>query len=415
MKQVRLTDLIAPSFYDLHQAIKHKIATYYWVKGGRGSTKSSFIALQIVMGMMVDPDANATVLRKVAQTIDGTIFEQYQWAVEMLGVEHLWRASRSPFRLIYLPTHQRIVFKGADDPRKVKSTKFKRGYNKYIHYEEMDEFGNFEDIDTINKSLVRGGEEAFVFYTYNPPRSTASWLNIEVELQALREDTVVHHSDYRDVPKEWLGVPFIADAEYTKLVNLDRYRYVYLGESIGTGAEVFTNITQRQITDAEIRTFDKINRGMDFGYGANAFHYTENYLHKDRRTLYIFEEIHQVRMSNADIVTGVKKINPENKRIIADSAEPRTIAELNNLGLRIEGAKKGAGSVAHGIKYLQDLDAIIIDPTRCPNTAREFKHYELERDHHGNLKGEYPDKNNHGISAVRYSIEYELRRGKWLI
>jgi PBSX family phage terminase large subunit len=414
MQQINLKNLIAPSFYSVHRVLKERKYNYVWLKGGRGSTKSSFVSLEVVMGIMSDPLANATVLRKVKDTLGDTVFEQYLWALDVLGVTHLWRATQSPYRLQYLPTQQRIVFKGADNPRKVKSSKFKRGYNKYIHYEELDEFGLWDDVDTINKSLVRGGDEAVVFYTYNPPRSAASWINAEVALQALRNDTFVHHSTYLDVPPEWLGKPFIADAEHAKLTNNDRYRYVYLGESVGTGAEVFTNITKRRISDEEIERFDKIYRGLDFGY-TNPSHYTENSLNKDKRQLFIFAEVHKSGMSNRSLVDAIKVLNPRNGYITADSEDGRTIAELNDLGLRVDGAKKGGGSRDHGIKWLQDLNEIIIDPERCPNTAREFTEYEVERDAKGNLRDSFPKKNDHSIDAIRYSLEPELATSKWLI
>lgn len=102
------------------------------------------------------------------------------------------------------------------------------------------------------------------------------------------------------------------------------------------------------------------------------------------------------------------KMNPDNKLTIADSAEPKSIADLRELGINIKGAVKGPGSVEYGIKFLQDLEAIVIDPVRCPNAAREFNGYELERDKNGNFKGSYPDKDNHTIDAVRYSLEDDM-------
>lgn len=412
---VSLTDLIAPSFYDVHHDIKQGLHTHYWLKGGRGSTKSTFVSVETVKGIMEDPQANAIVLRKVGDTLRESAYEQYQWAVEKLGVSHLWHASVAPMRLIYRPTGQQIRFRGADNPRKIKSAKFMTGYAKYIHYEEVDEFGNMEDIRSINQSLIRGGAITLVFYTWNPPRSQGNWVNKEIDQQKLREDTLVHHSDYLSVPTEWLGPDFINDAEHLKATNYARYAHEYLGTVTGTGAEVFTNITQRRISDDEIKIFDKINRGLDFGYAGHPLHYTENYYDSTRRKLYIFNEIHQVKLGNQKLVGMLKELNPLNGIIIADSAEPRTINELNQYGLRIKGARKGPGSVDHGIEWLSDLEEIIIDPERCPNTAREFSGYEVDRDREGNLKGTYPDRDNHSLDATRYSLEEYLTRSKWLV
>lgn len=414
-KTVKLTDLIAPNFYSVHKDIKNNSHAHYWLKGGRGSTKSSFVSIEIVKGIMENPKANATVLRKVAGTIQGSVFDQYLWAIDILGVSHLWKETVNPLRITYLPTGQRIIFKGADKPKKVKSAKFRVGYSRYLHYEEVDEFNNAEEIRTINQSLVRGGEDIQIFYTFNPPKSQNNWANKEVENQKLREDTLVHQSNYLSVPKAWLGEQFILDAEHLKRTNENAYNHEYLGEVVGTGAEVFTNLKFREITNKEVASFDKTYRGLDFGFAADPLHYTENYYDKARKRLYIYIEIHKTGMKNANAVNEIKRLNPLNQRITADSAEPRTISEFEDMGLVIDGAKKGPGSIDHGIKFLQDMNEIIIDRGRCPNTAREFEGYELERDKHGNLKGTYPDLDNHSIDATRYSLEDVMNnRNDWL-
>jgi PBSX family phage terminase large subunit len=402
--KIKLTDCIAPSFYKLHDDLKRGKHTHYWLSGGRGSTKSSWAALEIVLGLMREPQANGVVLRKVGDTLRDSVFEQYIWAAEKLGTAHLWHAGTAPMRLIFKPTGQKIIFRGADRPEKLKSIKFSRGFVRYIHYEEVAEFGNMEDIRNINQSLIRGGDTK-VIYSYNPPPSQNNWVNAEVEHQSLRPDTVLHHSTYLDVPHEWLGESFMRDAEHLKKMKPVKYTHEYLGEQIGTGAEVFTNVTQRVISDEEVARFDKIYRGIDFGFAADPLHYTALYHDAARGRIYIFDEIHQVKMSNALAVQTIKRKNLSNELITGDSADARSISEFNSLGLRIIGARKGAGSVEAGIKWLEDLNEIIIDPVRCPNTAREFITYELERDTHGNLKGNYPDKNNHSIDAVRYALE----------
>ena len=99
-----------------------------------------------------------------------------------------------------------------------------------------------------------------------------------------------------------------------------------------------------------------------------------------------------------------------NSWITCDSAEPKSIAEVSGYGLRVKGARKGPDSVEYGIKWLQDLEAIIIDPDRCPETAREFGSYELDRDKDGNFKAGFPDHDNHHIDAVRYACEDDMKK-----
>lgn len=407
MAEVRLKNIIAPSFYDIHNDIKYNRYTHYWLKGGRGSTKSSFAGIEIILGMMKDPDANAVALRKVKETLKDSVFEQLIWAIEKLKVAEYWDIKHNPMELTYTPTGQKILFRGADKPRKIKSIKVSKGYTKFIWYEEVDEFNGMEEIRMINQSLMRGGQQFVVFYTYNPPNSIRSWVNEEV-LHA-REDRIVHHSTYLTVPKEWLGEQFLIEAEHLKKVNEKAYRHEYLGEVTGTGGEIFANIVARRITDVEIKTFDRIKRGLDFGYAVDPVHYSVSYYDKTRRRLYIFYEIHQVRLSNRRLAEMIKQENKNNNPIIADSAEPKSIAELKSYGINIRGARKGPDSVEYGIKFLQDLEEIIIDPEKCPNTLREFLNYELEKDSNGNFKAEYPDKNNNSIDSVRYALEDEMR------
>lgn len=405
--EVRLTDLIAPQFYDIHWDIIEGKHTHYKLYGGRGSTKSSFISIEIIMGMMQDPDANAACFRRVGNTLQESVFEQLMWAIEALGVSHLWKPNLSPLRITYLPTGQRIVFRGCDDPNKSKSIKLRHGYFKYIWYEERAEFEGDEDERKINQSLMRGGDKYVVFYSWNPPKSLNSWVNQDV-LQ-VRDDTLCNHSTYLTVPREWLGEQFFIEAEELKKRKKLAYRHEYLGEAIGTGGKVFDNVILREITPEEIAIFDRIKQGLDFGFAADPLAFLRTHYNKKQHRLYIFREIYQVNMKTRVAVSEIKKINPENKIITADSEEPRSIASMNEMGLRILLAKKGPGSVDYGMDFLaNEIDEIIIDPVTCPNAAREFSTYELERDKNGNFKGGYPDRDNHTIDACRYALEDEM-------
>lgn len=403
MTTVKLSDVIAPSFYDLHRDIKQDGHTHYWLKGGRGSTKSSFVSVEIVTGIMKNPEANAVVIRKVGLYLKDSVYEQLLWAIDKLGVSAYWQEKLSPLELVYIPTGQRIIFRGADKPKKLKSTKVHKGYIRYVWYEEADEFGGIEEIRTINQSILRGGSTFTVFYTYNPPKSQRNWINSEVLIP--QEDKIVHHSDYRSVPKEWLGEQFIVEAEHLAKINPDHYRHEYLGEVTGTGAEVFTNISIRPITNDEIKQFDHVKRGIDWGYGADPFVYIAAHFDSKRNRLFIFYEFFKCAAKFDLIAAEIRRENTQNGMIIAESAEPRSNDELRDRGLRIRTAVKGQGSVEHGITWLQNLEEIVIDGTRCPNTAREFSEYELERDSRGELKADFPDKNNHSIDAVRYALE----------
>jgi len=402
---IRLSSLIAPSFYGLHRELKVELHDEVWCKGGRGSTKSTFISAEILLGIMKDPDANAVVFRRYSNELRDSVFGQFEWTATKMGIAHLFKFQISPMQIVYLPTGQRIIFRGADNPKKMKSVNLGKGYIKYAWFEEVDQFASMDEIRNILQSLFRGeNKKRISFYSFNPPKSGRSWVNQEVKIPKLGRR--VHHSTYLDVPPEWLGERFLADAEHLKKTNEMAYRHEYLGEEVGTGLEVFTNVELRTITDNEIAAFDRIRQGLDFGYAVDPLAFERMHYDRKRRRLYLFTEISGLNLFNRQFWEKAQQYN--DVWTIADSAEPKSIDELRSFGMKIKGAKKGPGSVEFGIKFLQDLEAIIIDPERCPLAAREFINYSLETDRNGNVKSQFPDKDNHSIDSVRYGLSEDM-------
>lgn len=409
MISVSLKAIIASSFHDIHKDLKSGLHTHYWLKGGRGSTKSSFISIEIVLGMMRDAQegnlTNTVVIRRVKDTLRGSVYEQITWAIYALGVQEDWEIPDSKLQITYKPTGQVILFKGADKPKKLKSTKVAKGYIKYIWYEEVDEFEGKEKLDNINQSLMRGGPKFVVFYSFNPPASQRSWCNEEVLEE--REDKIVHHSDYLSVPRDWLGKQFILEAEHMKATRLTQYEHDYLGKVTGTGRDIFDNIIIGTITDDEIKKFDRIYNGVDWGWFPDPWAFNRMHYDAARRNLYIFDEAHENKKSNKatyDILVNKHGIKP-NEKVTCDSAENKSIEDYRSYGLFARGAIKGPGSVDYSMKWLQSLNSIIIDNKRCPHTAKEFLKYEHEVDKDGNIISGYPDKDNHHIDAIRYATE----------
>ena len=149
-------------------------------------------------------------------------------------------------RAEYLPTGQKIIFKGLDKAAKSKSIKVPFGYIGYLWFEEFDEFAGEEEIRKVQQSVVRGGNDFVVFKSMNPPKSRQNWANDYIEKEKLREDTLVSQTTYLTSPIEWLGQQFIDDAEWLKMVNPKAYEHEYLGIPIGNGTEVFDNLEIRQ-------------------------------------------------------------------------------------------------------------------------------------------------------------------------
>ncbi len=403
--KVRLSELIASSFYDLHRELKVELHDEVWCKGGRGSTKSTFISIQILLGIIKDPDVNAVVLRRYQNELRDTVYGQFEWSAARMGIAHLFKFQVSPMQVIYMPTGQRIVFRAADNPKKLKSINLGRGYIKYAWFEELDQFANMDEIRNILQSLFRGeNKKRIVFFSYNPPKSGRSWVNHEAKIP--KSGRRVHHSTYLDVPPEWLGERFLTDAEHLKKVNETAYRHEYLGEEVGTGLEVFNNVELRIITQDEIAAFDRIRQGLDFGYAVDPLAFERMHYDRTRRRLYLFTEISGLNLFNRQFWEKAQRYN--DAWTIADSAEPKSIDELRSFGMKIKGAKKGPGSVEFGVKFLQDLEQIIIDPERCPLAAREFINYALETDRNGVVKSQFPDKDNHSIDAARYGLEDDM-------
>lgn len=407
---VRLTNVIAPSFYNLHWDIQAGGHTYYDLFGGRGSTKSSFIGVEIPLGVMQDPNANAVVFRKVASTIGTSVFEQVLWGIEALGVSDLWKATTSPFKLRYKPTGQVILFRGLDKAKKLKSIKVAKGYLKYLWFEELDEFAGEEEIRSVQQSVMRGGSKFVVFKSFNPPISRSNWAN-EYVLKP-RANAVRHMSCYKDVPREWLGEQFFEDANELLLTNPRAYTHEYLGIPVGTGGEVFDNLCIRPITDQEISSFDHIFMGIDWGWYPDPYHWGKMHFDSTRRILYIFDEMRCFKTSNAETWNRLvmEKHVTGQDLITADSAEPKSVGDYRDYGSLCREAIKGPDSVRYGIKWLQSLIQIVIDPVRCPETSREFQNYEYERTDDGEIISGYPDHDNHSIDMTRYAMERVWRR-----
>ena len=414
VKGKSLKTCIGPAFYKVHKDIVNHNHTYYDLTGGRGSLKSSFVSIEIILNMMKkeNKQKHAVIYRKVGDTLETSVYAQIEWAIDKLGVSHLWKLTKSPMRATYLPTGQRIIFKGLDKAAKSKSIKVPFGYIAYLWFEEFDEFGGEEEIRKVQQSVVRGGDDFLVFKSMNPPKSRQNWANDYIEKEKLKKDTYVLQTTYLTSPVEWLGQPFIDEAEWLKLVNPKAYEHEYLGIPVGSGTEVFDNLEIRQITDEEIASFDHLYRGVDWGWFPDPFHY--GCMHYDARTmtLYIFEEFRTNKMRNSDTAKVLQDDYNVGRFdvVTCDSAEQKSVSDYRAYGINARGAEKGPDSVRYGMKWLQGLLRIVIDPVRCPYTAEEYKKYEYELDKDGNPTSGYPDKDNHSIDMTRYAMEKVWKR-----
>ena len=310
MSEVSLKDCIAPSFYDVHRSIKAEQYTHYWFKGGRGSTKSSFISIEIILGIMKDPQANCVCFRQGAVDLADSVYSQLCWAINALGVEKYFKCLKSPMTIIYQPTGQRVYFRGLDDPTKVKSIRTKTGYMKYAWFEEVSQMDGMETIRNICQSVIRGGDKFFIFYSFNPPKSAKSWVNKELAVK--KDNRFIHHSDYTTVPRHWLGEEFFIEAEMLKKNDFAAYEHELLGVSNGT----FDNlVVQRWSADNEHSITYQPDMDLhitcDFNYSPNCWILA----HKTDDKVFYFKE-YCIDMRTEDLIKCVLDDYPHGGRIV---------------------------------------------------------------------------------------------------
>lgn len=414
-----VTKHIADVFKPLHDDIQAEKHQFINLPGGRGSGKSSFVGLEMVDGIMRDRSgqSNGIVFRRYANTLRDSVFSQISWAVDVLGVGSLWRGNVSPMSWTFLPTGATILFRGLDDPLKIKSIRPKRGRFKYIWFEEFCELPGENFQRNVLQSVQRGGDDFIIFRSFNPPISASNWAN--ALMQRPDAEAITLHTTYKDIPESWLGAAFILEAEKLREINERAYKNEYLGEAVGSGGQVFENLDIRTITAAEEKSLNYIYCGIDFGFAADPACFLRVAYDSKYDTIYLLNEIYGRKMSNSDLAErilsaeldskGITRdawgnIYPDKIQVICDAAEPKSISDLKALGIKSKACHKYAGSVLYGIRWLQNR-RIVIDPERTPNAYREFVAYEFEHDRDGEFLSSVPDKDNHSIDCLRYCLD----------
>lgn len=402
-------DNIPDAFHAAIRAIRNRAYLEYIFKGGRGSTKSSTVGMVVVELLKNHHDIHALVCRKVANTIKDSVYNKIKWAIGKQEFDEEFTSTKSPYEITLKATGQKIYFRGADDPDKIKSINPEFGYIGILWYEELDQFAGDSEVRKIEQSAIRGGELAWIFKSFNPPKTANNWANEYV--QEVGENTLVHSSTYLDVPRDWLGQPFIDQAEHLKEINPEAYEHEYGGVANGNGGMVFEYLEFRTITDEEVSHMDKIFQGVDFGWFPDPYAFIRAYYNAAKETIYLIDENYVNKQQNATTGQWIKDKGYTDYAVTCDSAEPKSVVDYRDMGISARGAIKGPGSVEYGMKWLQSRH-IVIDMKRTPHIGKELKEYEYERDKDGEIISGYPDANNHGIDALRYAFEqFYNRRG----
>ena len=383
---------------------------YRVVKGSRASKKSKTTALWYIYNMMKYADANTLVVRKTFRTLKDSCYTELKWAIKRLNVEHLWNFTLSPLEATYLPTGQKIYFRGLDDPLKVTSITVDTGVLCWMWLEEAYEIMTEADFDMLDES-IRGEcpDDLFkqVTITFNP-WNERHWLKKRF-FDNPDEDTLAITTNY--LINEWLDKADKAVFERMKKNNPRRYAVAGLGGWGIVDGLVYENWKEESFTLEQIRDC-KTRCGMDFGYTNDPTAVPVMFLDKENKKLYVWDELYKKGLSNRKIKDELTEMGYGKEKYTADSAEPKSIDELSSLGLRVKGAKKGKDSINNGIQFIQELE-IIIHP-RCVNFLTEISNYTWDKDKFGNKLNKPIDDFNHLMDAMRYALEDDIINNDWL-
>ena len=386
---------------------------YRVCKGSRASKKSKTTALYFIVKMMKHKNANLLVVRKVFHTLKDSCFKELKWAIHRLGVDKYWRCTESPLEMTYIPTGQKIYFRGLDDPLKVTSITVDVGYLCWCWIEEAYEINKESDFDMLDES-IRGQVSPDLWkqitVTFNP-WNEKHWLKSKFFDAEPSPDILAMTTNY--MCNEFLDEADLKVFEQMKKNNPKRYKVAGLGGWGISEGLIFENWEEKVFDVDEIRQIPSIRSafGGDFGYTNDPSTLFCGLIDQTNKVIYVHDEMYQTGMSNERIAEVIKYKGYAKEKIIFDCAEPKSIARLKELGLyRAKASKKGKDSINTGIDFIRDYK-IIIHP-KCVNFITEISNYTWDKDKFGKPLNKPIDDFNHLMDAMRYALEeYSMRGG----
>jgi len=412
---IPITD-ITIDFVELYRVVHEAFETGKYreiiSKGGRGSIKSNFWAAIAEETIYNDNQAHVVYTRRYKTDLRGSVYNQFMKTIIRHNMLDEWDFTTSPMMAKYKKTGQCVIFVGADKPISLKSYNLSFGYVKLLIHEECDEMAGLEQMDNIEDTFLRSDTFALDIKVFNPPKSANNFMNEYVNECRNKDTTYISHSYYYNVPVKWLGQRFFERAEWFKQHKPRYYANNYMGEVVGTGGTIFENLETRTITDSEIDSFDSISNGLDFGF-EHPQTFIRSYYDHEKDILYPFYEVWARKCKNSTFARKIKEF--KNVEIIADSARPDSIAEMQDWGFDIIGAKKRWGS-NKGREYcwewLQQTTKIIIDPERTPKLYEEMSKLEFEQLKDGSFSSQYPTLGEDSIMALIYGLNKTIMESR---
>lgn len=401
------------------------------VKGSRRSKKSKTTALWFIYFMMKYPEANTLVVRKTYRTLKDSCYTELKWAAKRLHVAHLWDFKESPLEAKYIPTGQKIYFRGLDDPLKVTSVTVEVGVLCWLWIEEAYEITSEDDFDTLAESLMGDCPDDLwkqITLTFNP-WSDRTWIKRrffdeiigrDPEGKAIyseRKSPISEDGETLAITTNYLCNEWLSDSDRKEFDRMKRerprrYNVAGLGNWGIVDGLVYENWKEQNFTLEQLPKDAQSAFGLDFGYTNDPTALFCGFLSLSEKRLYVWDELYKKGLSNRAIYNEITQMGYAKERITGDSAEPKSIDELKGMGLRITGAKKGKDSVNNGIQWVQDLE-IIIHP-RCVNFLMEISTYQWKKDKFDKKLNEPEDDNNHLMDAMRYGLEKYIQKNKWM-
>lgn len=399
--QVSLQDAVGKGYLDFWR-FKGR---YRVVKGSRGSKKSKTTALWIISSLIAYPGSNVLVIRKTERTLRNSCFTDLKWAIKRLKVEGAFKVTTNPLEIVYIPSGQKILFRGLDDPLKVTSISVDTGVLCWLWIEEAYEIMSESAFDTLDESIrgeVPNGLFKQVTLTFNP-WSDRHWIKKRF-FDTPDKDVLAKTTTY--LCNEWLDEADKKVFENMKKNNPRRYQVAGLGNWGIVDGLVFENWKEEQFDKNSIsQQADVFSMfGLDFGYTNDPTALFCGLISKKQKKIWVFDELYQKALTNKLIYHNIRQMGYMKEKIIADSAEPKSIVELRELGLeRIQAARKGKDSINNGIQFLQDFE-ILVHP-KCTNFITEISTYCWDKDKFDKQLNKPVDDNNHLMDAMRYAAE----------
>ena len=401
-KKLFLPDLVGKGYKD-YWNFKGR---YRICKGSRASKKSKTTALYYIYKMMEYPKANLLVVRKVFRTLKDSCYSDLKWAINRLGVDEHWETKESPIEMTYKPTGQKILFRGLDDPLKITSITVETGMLCWMWLEECYEVTNEDSFNMLDES-IRGQSPGNLFkqitLTLNP-WNEKHWVKRRFFDMKNDPDILAKTTNY--MCNEFLDDADLKVFENMKKNNPRRYQVAGLGEWGIVDGLVYENWEEKEFDTDEISARKGIKSafGLDFGYTNDPTAFFCGLIDLSKKEIFVFDEVYKKSLRNKMIYEEISKKGYSKEKITADSAEPKSIDELRDLGLRrISGAAKGKDSINNGIQFIQGFK-IYIHP-RCVNFITEISNYTWDKDRFGNTINKPIDDFNHLMDAFRYAVE----------